>query len=141
MRLLHSIAVVLVVGFCSLTSSAQVPSGLFRARVVDTNGKTISSVSFVFESPNFTRRVNSTPAGTLGIRLPPGVYRVALSKVGFADNQLSGVAIRRGGYVAYVFTLKPSAAKSSFSWRGFFASATHNKSLDRSHGKRLSHQA
>jgi hypothetical protein len=134
MRLLQYIAISVVLAGCTLTSSAQVPSGLFRARIVDAKGKTIPRVSFTFESPNFTRRVNSTPAGTIGIRLPVGAYTITLSKAGFAEYQLRGVEVRRGGYVSYVVTLKPLTVQSVHRAAEVIARATHNKSLDASGG-------
>ena len=110
MRLILIIAIIVSTGTCLLEpnhSLAQPRSyGVFRGRIVDTNGNIIRGASVTIEGTNYTRAVKPNPAGHFGIELPVGVYQITIKKAGFATYQLTNVDIRAGGYASHVFQLE-----------------------------------
>ena len=105
--LLIGIATSLALGLVSKsnTSGAQ-PYGVFRGRIVDAHDNIIRGASVSIEGPNYARAVKPNPAGHFGIELPVGVYKITVTKSGFATDQLINVDIRAGGYASYVFRLE-----------------------------------
>jgi hypothetical protein len=118
MRLILLVAITIVVGLFSFqpvpaVGQSRVPYGVFRGRIVDTDGNIIRGASVNIEATNYHRAVKPTGDGHFGIELPVGVYKIVVKKSGFATSELTDVVVRAGGYASHVFRLERPNRQSS----------------------------
>jgi hypothetical protein len=117
MRFILLIVISVLLGLCLLLTDPVVaqrkPFGVFVGRIIDPNGNPIRGASVTVESADYTRAVKPNPAGYFGIELPVGVYKITVSKDGFATQQMTNVHIWSGSSVHHVFRLERSSTQPS----------------------------
>jgi hypothetical protein len=116
LKRLHTLSLLLVI-FCALTlAKAQTTDATISGEVVDPSGKVIinADVEILNEETglHYSGKTNGTGIYTASI-LPPGQYRVQVSKDGFKTIIKPGIILNVQSAVALNFTLPVGAASES----------------------------
>lgn len=96
---------VIVLVAAPLRSSATQTAGQVRGTVMDTNEAGVSGAKLVIEGGGKTYTTSTTEDGTYNIELPPGIYRVKVSSMGFCPTRRAPFRLKSSARVALNFTL------------------------------------
>jgi hypothetical protein len=121
MKHLRALSLLLLISCASILASAQSTDATISGVVVDPSGKAITDaeIEVLNESTgvHYSSKTNETGIYTLPI-LPPGEYRVQVSKVGFKTLIKPGIILNVQSAVALNFTLPVGAASESITVEG-----------------------
>jgi hypothetical protein len=146
---MRSLAIVIILLAAPFVSSAQSSGrGTVKGVARDAADRPIPKVQIVFEKHHLKEEITSDESGNYKVQLPPGTYTVSAKKQGYRPPKPQTVRLRSKGVTTWDILFPPIDIISDplpdptpIRKPSSFLGAWPNKSLDRSHGKRLSHQA
>ncbi|HXG94994.1 MAG TPA: carboxypeptidase-like regulatory domain-containing protein, partial [Blastocatellia bacterium] len=115
--LLVLVALLIGAGLPIQVAQAQtVDTATIRGRVVDQNGAVVADTHILIsnELTGFRRETTTDNNGYYSVAGLPlsGKYRVAVSKPGFASEEISDIELRAGEAATFDITLKPEGSRS-----------------------------
>jgi hypothetical protein len=134
MRLYIYIGAVLLSAVCLCQAKsavvAQNETATFRGSITDTKGRRIRGASVLIAGAGFKREIKPTRKGEFEINLPAGVYKITVTKSGFAAYELTDLRITPGNALSHTFRLECSCPQSVVrSGVQSKSQPTHNKRL------------
>jgi hypothetical protein len=116
LKRLYALSLLLLIFCASMLARAQSTDATISGVVVDPSGKVIvdAGIEILNEATgvHYSSKTNGTGIYTVSI-LPPGQYRVQVSKVGFKTLIKPGIALNVQSAVALNFTLPLGATSES----------------------------